>query len=182
MAIAIKAFIQGLDKKIFLRLCLFVLSVVIVVSGGLLFYYLRKLDILERKLRIVYRQREEAHTILSDHAQVKEQRVQVNEILAQDKKFKIVEYVSSIVGELQISSNMSKDPALSEHDLNNGYSETVLDIQFKNMNMKQVVEFLYKIEQNDRVYTKNLMISKVPSNNKVDVTVVIATLQQKLST
>ncbi len=48
---------------------------------------------------------------------------------------------------------------------------------FAAMTMQQLVDLLYKIEQNERVYTKDLKITKKSKSPTIDVSLVIATLE-----
>ena len=55
--------------------------------------------------------------------------------------------------------------------------EIKLDVSFGDINMKELVELLYKIEQNERVYTKDLKITKNLKKPSIDVSMVIATFE-----
>lgn len=176
---ALKNFLRDLDSRAFNRFCALFFAVVVGLICLVFFYYYHAASDFERKMRRVNQQREEARAILQEHALVQKQRVEVDAILAKDRNFTIAQYFLSIVAELGLTKDMSKEPSTTQSDLNNGYSETQLNAAFKEMDMKQITELLYKIEQNDRVYTKNIMILKPPKATKLDVTLTIATLQPK---
>lgn len=179
IGVVVKNFLRDLEGQSFSRFSALFFGVVLVFVAALFAYYYYAVSGLERKMRRVNQQREEARVILQEHALVQKQRAEVDAILAKEKDFRIAQYFPSIVSELGLTKDVSKEPATTQHDLNNGYSETQLDAGFKELDMKQVAELLYKIEQNDRVYTKNIMILKPPKASKLDVTLTIATLQPK---
>ncbi len=60
------------------------------------------------------------------------------------------------------------------------YSETVANYQLAGISMKQLTQFLDEIDENQRVFTKELEITKskkVP--RAIDVGIVVATLMPK---
>lgn len=177
----LRNFIQELDKKQFYQYISIFFAGFCILLGILVFFQRRSIAALDLKLKRVNQQREEARSILQEHVLINEQRAAVDAILAKDKNFKIPQYFDLLVKELGLTSHMSKVPTVVENDLNNGYEEVQLDSSFKDMNMKQVAELLYKIEKNDRVYTKELILIKQSKAPLLDVTLVIATLQPKLT-
>ena len=72
---------------------------------------------------------------------------------------------------------ISKEADWSTQELVPGYTEIKLDVGLSGLNMKQLVDLLYKIEQNERVYTKDLKIIKNLKSPTIDVTLVIATFE-----
>ncbi len=174
-------FLQELEKKQFYQYLGIFLGIFLLLLGALIFFQRRRIGALEQRLRRINQQREEARAILQEYRLINQQRATVDEILAKDKNFKIPQYFDLLVKELGLSNHMSKEPTVAESDLNNGYEEVQLDSSFKEMNMKQVAELLYKIEKNDRVYPKELVLIKSPKASLLDVTLVIATLQPKLT-
>jgi uncharacterized membrane protein YhiD involved in acid resistance len=177
----IKNFIQELDRKEFKRYMMIGFAIFCVLIGLLIFMQKRKISNLESKLRRINQQRDEVRSILQEHALINQQRAAVDAILAKDKNFKITQYFDNLVKELGLTRFMTKEPTPDERDLNNGYDEIQLDATFKDMDMRQVTELLYKIEQNDRVYTKELALIKPPKSSKLDVSITIATLQPKIT-
>ena len=66
-------------------------------------------------------------------------------------------------------------------DLGNGYSEIKLDASFSGLSTRQFVDLLYRIEQSERIYTKEVVLVKAPKSSSLDLTIVIATLQSKIA-
>ena len=179
----IKDFIRNLDEREFLRYLAVVLGSLVLVLGFLIFFNSSKVNSLQLRLKRINKQREETREILQKHAIVKQQQAEVDAILAKDPTFKIKEYFTGIVAELNLIQNNTKQAEVSEpQDLDNGYSEVKLNAGFTDLNMKQLCELLYKIEQNERIYTKEIVITKSLKTPTIDVTLVVATLQPKAAT
>ncbi len=169
--------ISGLSPRDFYRYLAISLGIFLALFSGLIYIHYRRISIAQRRIRRIGQQREEARAILQEHQLVKQQQADVDAILAADKKFRILDYFNSLLQELNLTALSTQAPAITEQDLGNGYSEVQLTASFANMNMKQITELLFKIEQNQRVYTKELIIVKSMKSPTLDVTLVIATLQ-----
>lgn len=183
MLIRFKNFVDELESKIYYRYLAAVLGIFTALL--VMFFYLhnRKVNSLEQELRKVNRERQQARELLEKHTIVQQQKLEVDEILSQDKTFKIKEYFSQAASELNLGNKLAKDTEISEpQDLENGYSEIKLDASFTKLTMKELSELLYKIETSRRIYTKELVITQAPDSRTIDVTMVIATLQPRLET
>lgn len=178
-----KNFIRNLEEREFYRYLAIVLGVLVLVLGILIYTNYSTVSGLELKLKRINKQREDTREILQKHETVKQQQAEVDAILAKDPTFKIKEYFTATVAELNLGQQNTKQAEVSEpQDLDNGYSEIKLNAGFTDLNMKQLCELLYKVEQNERIYTKELIITKALKTPTIDVTLVIATLQPKATT
>jgi type II secretory pathway component PulM len=59
----------------------------------------------------------------------------------------------------------------------NGYDEESLQINFSQMSMKQLCEFLQSLQANPRVFVKDLDITKGSVAKKINASLTIATLK-----
>lgn len=172
--------IRELDTKKFYRYALLFFIIVIALVGLLAYLQRRRINAFVLRMNRVNKQREVVRGILQEHMSIGEQRAAVDTILNRDKNFKIPQYFEQLVKEAGLGAKMSKTPTVTESDLNNGYEEVQLDTSFRDIDTRQLSELLYKIEKNDRVYTKEVVLIKQPKADKLDVTLVIATLQPRL--
>ncbi|MFA6066544.1 MAG: hypothetical protein WC707_05190 [Candidatus Babeliaceae bacterium] len=159
-----------------------ILAIFLVVITIILYIFYSQLNNYERKIKRLNQLRKESRTILEQHERVKQQQNDVNTILAQDPTFKIKEYFLKLVAEVGLSQQNTKQEVSDPQDLENGYSEIKLDASFVDITMQQLTDLLYKIEQNERIYTKELAITKSLKGPIINVTLIIATLQPKVST
>ncbi|HVW99634.1 MAG TPA: hypothetical protein VHA52_04210 [Candidatus Babeliaceae bacterium] len=178
----VRDFIVVLDRRQFYRYLAIAIGIFLILLGIVGYIHYRKIGTLERKLRRINQQRDEARTILQEHAMVKQQQADVDSILEKDRDFRLVKYFLSLVDQLSLRQNLTQDPIPMSEDLNNGYTEVRIPATFTNLNMKQVVELLQEIDKNDRVYTKELSLIKSSKSPTLDVTLIIATLQPKATT
>lgn len=178
----LKSLLGGLDERQVKILTAGSLLFFCLLSGGTLYLATRRVDASERRIRKVNQLREQAKTILSRHAVVKRQQAEVDTILEQDRAFKIKEFFTTVVAELGLTSNLSKQAEVTDpQDLGNGYSEIKLDASFSGLSTRQFVDLLYRIEQSERIYTKEVVLVKAPKSSSLDLTIVIATLQSKIA-
>jgi len=172
-------FVQELDSREFYRYLAIAGGVFLLIIGVIFFFQRRQIKELDRRLANVNKQRSVVRKILQGHALVEKQRQEVNTILDREPNFRIKEFFQLAVKDLGLTRMMSKDPVVLDNDLGNGYTETQLESNFKKLDMKQVEELMDKIEQNNRLFTKELALTKSRFAPKVDATLIIATLQPK---
>jgi len=172
-------FVQELDRREFYRYLAVTGGIFLCVLGIIFFFQRRQIQDLDRRLKNVNKQRQAVRKILQEHALAEEQRQAVDSILERDRTFRIKEFFQLAVKNLGLTRAMGKEPVVIDNDLGNGYTETQLESNFRNLDMKQVSDLLNRIEQNNRLYTKELTLSKARRTQKVDANLVIATLQPK---
>lgn len=181
MIVRFKNFLDELGSREYKKYLIVTIGLFIALIALLFYWHRTKVAYLEQSLRKLNRERQQARELLEKHTIVQQQKIEVDEILSQDKTFKIKEYFTQTVNDLRLNNKVAKDFEISEpQDLENGYSEIKLDASFTKMNMKELSELLYTIETSRRIYTKELVITKAPESQSIDVTMVIATLQQRI--
>lgn len=172
-------FIKNIDTKQFYRYLFLFLGIFLGLLALILYIHFSSVSTLRKKIKRINTQREITRQILEQHEQVIQQKIRVDEILEKDKNFKIKQYVPQVIQSLNLTAYNTKIGEVIDDDLNNGYREERLDAYFGGMSMKNIVDLLDALEKNERVYTKELSITKSPKGPLLDVTLVIATLQQK---
>lgn len=177
----IRDYIKKLDTEQLFKAIGIVFGGVIVVVGVLLYSYYNGNDQLERKLRRLNQQRDQARVILEKYAKVRQQQAKVDEILAKDTNFKIMQYFTTIVQRLQLAQLITREPEISSEELVDGYTEIKLTVTLSGLNMKQVVDLMYALEQNERVYIKEITITKTQKAPIVDFALVIATFEATIA-
>jgi len=179
----IKRFFDELDEKKLTQYLFILIGGLVLVLGGITYYTQHRIKTLKNEIKKVNVIREKARDLLSKNAVVNMQRDEVDAILAQDNQFKIKEFFVELVANLNLTAQSSKETELSNpQDLDNGYSETKLDASFSGISMQRLCELLLQLEKNRRIFLKEVVITKSSQSNAIDVSLVIATLQQKIST
>jgi len=173
--------IEGMGKRDFYKYLFIILGVIVLLAGFVVFRYYRKINDLNDQIAFVNATREEeVRTILRRMDDVEQQRKKVNDVLDKDKKFKIAGYFKQLIEQQGLSTNKTKETSTTV-TLPNGYQEVSLSTGFIGLTMKQLTELLDALEKNERVYAKNLEITKSKRMpKKIDVNVTIATLEPKL--
>jgi len=178
--IELKNFIDEMDEKEYSRYILILVSCVIVLVFVMFFTHRRRISKLKKQINIINRRRRESRDLLERHEIVQNQKREVDLILSKNKTFKIKEYFSQVLDKLKLHSKSSKETEISTPaDLDNGYSEIMLNATFTNITMQELCGLLYEVEKNSRIYLKELSMVKASNMDNLGATLVIATLQPK---
>ncbi len=153
---------------------------VLLLTGVGLYYVHRTVQSLQSELEEINDLRvNRVQSILRRIEHVKQQRKEVNAILAEDEAFKIGGYLDEKLDLLGIANNKKEETA-TQVILDDNYRESVLSVKFAEITMKQLTELLNIIEQNKRIYTKALEIMRsTKAPRTIDVSLTIATLQPR---
>ncbi|OGB97183.1 hypothetical protein A3F06_02220 [candidate division TM6 bacterium RIFCSPHIGHO2_12_FULL_36_22] len=177
-----KKFLEEFDDKKQLQILFIIIGLVILSGGFLLYRYSSSVKSLKKQMVVLNQARKETQQLLSKNEVVQKQRDKVEAMLAKEKSFKLMEYFKTVLDQLKLNAHRASEK-ISINDTEgiraSGYEEVNLSAQLTNMNTKQVVNLLYEIEQNERVYIKKLEITHSKTNPVVDLNLTIGTLQKK---
>ncbi len=154
------------------------------LSMTCVYYYYSTIKYWKKQTNEINAMRDEVKVILDKDELVQKQREEVNALLSEMPDFKIGEYFNDLIAKLGLTQNVVTSPSITYADRGDKeYREVLLTTQFDMMNMKQLTELLNEIEQNKRIYTKELEIIKSKKTpNTIEVNLTIATLQRKPET
>lgn len=170
---------QQSKKQQYTLLSVFV-GITALIIALLMYNMISRMHSWEQKMVGINKLREETRTILARHELMQQQKNNVNEILEKEKNFKIKEFFITLLQNVRLTPYLSKQAEVSEpREVTNDYEEILLTAQLSNITMQQLVELLSKIEDTERVYTKEISITKSPTSPTLEVSLVIATLQAK---
>jgi hypothetical protein len=180
----IKQYVAGLDEKSFLTYGAGALGAIVLLCAGLIYYYYSNIGYWRKQINDINYSREEVKRIIDRDELVQKQRAEVNKMLDEMPNFKIEEYFNELIAKHGLMQNKVTTPNITYGDRGDKeYREVLLTTQFDMLNMKQLTELLNDIEQNSRIYAKELEITKAKkAPNTIDVTLTIATLQRKPET
>jgi hypothetical protein len=179
----IQEYIEQLTTKQFKQFMIIIFSCSFLVSTFIVYRYYRNIHMLKNKIEEINKKRAEVRNILERFEIVKRQKAAVDNLLAKDKGFKILGYFNDkIIPKVGIEANKTREPATSSEELDNGYTEIRLDASFSKMNTQKLTELLDALEQNERIYTKDLEIYKPDQGPTINVNLSIATLEPTIET
>ncbi len=153
---------------------LFIGLMVLIVTGSMWFYFTR-VRRLQGALREIYKQERQAKELLGRLKNVQKQSEEINALLEQDKNFRIKNFFEDCLKRLRLSGNLRGEARTTEEILKKRYTEVTLQATLQKINTQQLCELLQIIEQKGRIYTKELVIVKMPGSS-IGVTLTIATL------
>lgn len=179
----IKDYIEQLDKKQFQRYTSIVCALLFILTSFMIYRYYKNVSFYKKKIAAINQKRNEVKDILERFEMVKIQQNEVDNLLAKDKDFKIGGYFKDVINKLGIAQNKTREPETSSEVLDNGYTERKLYASFSNMNMQKLTELLDTLEQEERIYTKEVEMYKPDEGGRtINVNILIATLEPKIET
>src|SRR5579872_2800012 len=174
----IQNILDQLDTTRFYRYAGAVLTGIGLIMLALMFQYYRTIGSLKKQINGINETRTEVRILLDKAQHVKQEQKEVDEIIAQDPNFKIAGYFEDVLNKLGLASKKSSKLEVTTPAQEGRYQETVLNAKLSDMSMKELTELLKEIEQNKRVFAKELEITASKKTaNTIDVNVTIATLE-----
>lgn len=177
----LKAKLETIDEKQLYTYILGVLGSLLLLIFLVMFYYFRSARSINRQLRDLNIIRaSQVRQILTKAERIKKQKEKLDVLLAEEPDFKLTGYLESVLSKLDLSERKDIIQAPRTLELDDKYVENVVEFTLNDINMKQLVEFLVTVEENRRVYTKQLEITKSKTTpNSLEAHLTIATLFPK---
>ena len=177
----LKAKLDTLDEKQLYTYVLSLLGALVLITMLVMVYYFRSARSMKRQLRDLNTIRStRVKQILTKAERVQKQKEKLDAMLAENPDFKLTGYLEEVLGKLNLSERKDISQAPRTIELDDKYAENILEFTLNDINMKQLVDFLASIEENRRVYTKKLEITKSKTTpNSLEVHITVATLFPK---
>lgn len=176
---SIHQYTKSLESKRLYQYIAAILAAIILMVLGMLYIRHSYIEDALAQIATINEEREKIKRIITSAEKVKKQRAEVNAMLAKDESFKITSYLDTILKKLHLSEKTT----IGEHsqvDRENGYRESTRKIKLVGMNMKELCELLRELEQNERIYTKELEIVRSSRDTQtIDVMLSVATLEPR---
>jgi hypothetical protein len=176
----VNTFINKLDQKTFYIYMIAYSVGCLILCALMVFYYYSAIGLLEKKIKNINAYREEVQEIFEKYAVVKQQQTIVEEMLAKDPNFKIAETFGKFLSELNLAEKEDPRREINTTDLEENYRRIELSSKFNDMTMQELTLLLEKLEQNPRIATNRLEITKSTKKPKtIEVSLTISTLLPK---
>ena len=180
----IRTYFESLEAKTFYYYIAGYLSLCFVLFGVLIFYYYKNANQLQRTIkRLNTARKDDVRTILEAAESIEQQRAAVESVLSQNPDFKIAGYFKDLLTKLNLKNKeIQEAETTTTTEREDHYRETELNSKFENMTMKELTELLQAIEQNPRISTRRLDITKTRRDSKtIEVLITITTLLPKVT-
>lgn len=178
----LKEFIINLEEKKFYTYLGITLGIVCALVIGIIYYNYRSINYWRKTINNINIMREDIKRIVDQDEQVLKQRQEVNAMLEEVPDFKIEGYFNELINRMGLPVPTETSITYADHG-DPEYREVLLTAKFDTMNMRQLTELLNEIEQNKRIYSKDIEITKSKKMpNTIDVKLTVATLQRKPET
>jgi hypothetical protein len=171
-------FVRLLDDKERYQFFAALLGAILLVLGLFFYRYYHAIHVQQRLVVRVQQQRIESEHILARYDIVLQQQQKVDALLQADPNFKIKQMFISTLQSLALLPKLSKDPEVHSGYLVEGYNEMKIEAVLHGLTMQELVTLLHTIEQNERVYIKEVKVQTSDgARDTLDSTVVIATFE-----
>ncbi len=148
------------------------------VCSVIIGYYISAASGLKSTLNSLYKTQQESKLLLEKVKVIEKQKESVDKLLDTEKNFKIKNYFDELIKNLNLTSFQRKEAEVTEEEiLKDQYSEIKLSAQLYGISMKQLCQVLETLEKKERLYTKDLSITK-GRGPTIDVSITIGTLKQ----
>lgn len=175
----LKDFADSTDKKTMQWFLAGFSAIILIIILLCIFQFYRTIGSLKKQLMLTNKRRGEVTELLQRYEQVKRQQATVDAILAKEKNFKISQAFEKLLAKVGIQNNKAQAPETASQQVLDGYTEWTLYANLTNLTTKKLSELLYAIEQEERIYTKEIDIEKVGNDKTINIKLTIATLEQK---
>lgn len=166
-----------LDRRQFFRYSLIGLGIVVALSSGIVIQLYRSSKSFKKRIGRLNQYREQTQEILQRAHDVATQRAAVNELLAEDVDFKIGGYFNELVDSLNLTNKKKGIDTLQTIERTDNYLEQNVTAKFVDMNMKELATLLVELENNPRIFVRELEIKRAEKiAGTIEVTLIIATL------
>lgn len=175
----LQARIWALDKQSWYKYLAITGTIIFLIMGLILFFYFKSVSNWTERIDQINEDRAKAKQVLDKAKRVQKERAEVTALLAENPNFKIKEDIQRILQTIGINFTSQSEVTTTRTD---NYQEVASTYQFSGITMKQLTEFLNAIDENKRLFTKELEISKskrIPRT--IDVDIKIAAMMPKES-
>ena len=174
---SLRTYIENADERELYTYYAIIGGIIFFLFGLLTYYHYSNVSWYNRELNKLNKQRTITRQILQDSKMVKAQQQKVEQILAQNKDFRIGEAYQTIIRNGNLASKLVDQSAPTTGESISGKTEVQVTSKLKNMSMKEVTDFLVMIASVPQLYTKEISIQKPFGKPSVDVDITVATLE-----
>lgn len=169
-------FIRQFDTHEIYRLIIGIGMGIILFLTLFLYRYYSVSGQLEQRLTRINKQRTEARSLIENYERVLTQQQKVDTLIKEDPSFKIKNFFATTLQTLQLTGSLTKETEVASKTIADGYVEVDLIAQLQNITMYQLLELLYRIEENQRIFVKDIKITKTTSSS-LQIALAIATFE-----
>lgn len=171
--------IYQLSNKIFIQIIIIIIFLIILISGFFIYRFYSKKHTLISDVKKIYELKNKTGQLIEEKKSIEKEKDNIIQIINEDINFKPIQFFDNVLEELRLKNYLDTQKVSLKNIENSEYEEVNLDVYLKSLNTKQMVELIKAIENNKRVYIKNLNIIKTPKIANIDISMTITTLQSK---
>lgn len=174
---SIRDYIKEMDESEYYKYFGAFIGALLLLIGLLSYFHYSRVRAYKSDLKMLETQRKQTQKILADYKSVTAQKEKVEDILAQNKDFRIGEAYQTVLEKLGLMLRQTDKTAPTEGETISGKTEIYVSSHLNGLSMKQLTDLLFQIANIPQMYVKDLVIKKNPTMPAVDVDITVATLE-----
>lgn len=176
----LKASLTGIQEKEFYVYAAGLIGIIFLLTLFFMFYFYRSSASWQKKIEALNTTRTTSVRQLITRAQkLKKQKAFIDSLIEKEPDFRFAAIVDAALAQLRLTEKRDSE-APKTVDIDDKYSESIIELRLNDVDMKQLVEFLTLLDTNKRIYTKRLEISKSKTTTtKLEAALTIATLTSR---
>ncbi|MBA2307143.1 hypothetical protein H0W26_03365 [Candidatus Dependentiae bacterium] len=172
-----REYVRNLENRdLYKNLGIFFGCLLLILAVPFYLHY-RRVQRYTADLRTLDKLRAETKKIIAGQKTVTAQKEKVDELLAQNKNFRIAEAYQTIVQKLGLLPKLKDPISPTIGETISEKIEVTVTSHFTGITMKNVTDLLSQIAAAPQLYTKEVVIKKTPNAHAVDVDITVATLE-----
>ncbi len=176
----IKFIIEKIDQNDFEFVKRYSFFYIIIVLSGLvalyLLFFFNKANLL-KNISELTKKKEEIVKIIDEKNNAESKKKIINNLLNSKDSFRLKDYVySSLQKKNLLKYFIQQNENITEQKIKKDYNEFTMNVEFNNVSTAEMLEILAILENDVRVYIKNIYVKNL-NNQKLHIVVSLATLQ-----
>lgn len=161
-----------LKKAVLIYVASIIISLVII---QVLFFWNKSNT--ENKIKILLEKKNNIIKLIDKKNTALQKKESINELLQNKEPFRLKDYLYSLLQKNNYNRYLvSQNETITEQKVKRDYIELTMNIELTNISTSEVIEILALIENDMRIYLKNIIIKNL-NNQKLYLVISIATLQ-----
>lgn len=155
---------------------IYITSLIILLMAVYIIFYFNKLNLAQNIIELK-KKKDDISKIIDEKNTAESKKILINNLLRSTESFRLKDYVHSTLQKNNfIKYYVGQNENISEQRINKDYNELTMNTEFSNLSTLEMLEILATLENDTRVYIKNIYIKNL-SNHKLYVAISLATLQ-----
>lgn len=174
----VRKFIESKDQKEFFKYAVIAIGIIVALAIAIVWWSHIYIASAEEMIQDINNQREQVKKILTKHTYLEKEEREINAFIAKNPDFTILGYITQLLNQFGLTSNIPLEENISAGVGTNTYAEIISHVEIVDTDMQTVAKLFQEIEKEKRVSIKSIEITRAKPTT-VTVRLEIASLRKK---